>query len=86
MSKPTTINPSDITYTTTNALICTTARMNPPTPGHLSVIKELITVAQKRGVNVARVFLSRTQNKDNPLDCADKKKILRANDLPITGK
>lgn len=71
------ITPIKPIYTDKNALICTTARMNPPTPGHLSVIKELITAAQTHGVHVARVFLSKTQNNiDNPLKCEDKKKYL----------
>jgi hypothetical protein len=71
------IPPNKITYTDKNALICTTARMNPPTPGHLSVIKELITTAQEHNVHFASVFLSRTQNNsDNPLKCDDKKKYL----------
>ena len=51
-------------YTDKNALIFTIVRMNPPTPGHLFVIKQLIEKAVELNISTVYVFLSKTQHND----------------------
>ena len=58
-------------------IIFTIARMNPPTPGHLLLIKTLITEAIDRDVNEVFIILSKTMNNiDNPISCPQKINIL----------
>lgn len=60
-----------------NILFFTIARMNPPTPGHLLLVKRLIEEALKRGVNKVYVILSKSNSdNENPLDCDEKIKVL----------
>ena len=54
----------------TNTIIFTIARMNPPTPGHLSLITYLIKEAVR--LNVPKIFLILTKtnnNNKNPIPC-----------------
>jgi nicotinic acid mononucleotide adenylyltransferase len=60
-----------------HTIVFTIARMNPPTPGHLLLINELIKVAESRGLDSVYVLLSSTKNNsDNPLSCEEKKEFL----------
>ena len=40
-----------------NTLVFTVARMNPPTPGHLELIREMLTFASKHGINKVYIFV-----------------------------
>lgn len=56
-------------------------RMNPPTPGHMELIKEMIRIATTYGINHIDIILSPTINKkssewENPLPCEEKKYFL----------
>lgn len=54
-----------------NTIIFTMARMNPPTPGHLELIKTLIDQALRVKVNKVFIILSKTNdNNDDPIPCA----------------
>ena len=66
-----------INYTDTNSIFFTIARMNPPTPGHLNIIKKLIEVANERGVSHVYIILSKTNNNnENPISCPEKIEVL----------
>lgn len=57
--------------------IFTIARMNPPTPGHLFLIRTLIQKALEKGTTHVYVFLSKTRNNDkDPLACPEKEEFL----------
>ena len=58
-----------------NALVCTVGRMNPPTPGHMKLVRRLIATAVELNLDEVQVFLS-SNNKDNknPLICEEDKK------------
>jgi len=58
-------------------IIFTIGRMNPPTIGHLLLIKELMEEkAQEGHVGNVYIILSRTVNKKNPLPCETKKGLI----------
>lgn len=61
------------------SLFCTIGRMNPPTSGHMRLIEELFKEASKVGGRVV-LFMSsstgRDKDKDNPMECSDKKEYL----------
>ena len=64
-----------------NTIIFTISRMNPPTPGHLLLIKKLIEEAIRQNVSKVYVILSKTNdNNENPIDCQEKINILGKND------
>ena len=66
-----------VNYTDTNSIFFTIARMNPPTPGHLNIIKKLIEVANERGVSHVYIILSKTNNNnENPISCPEKIEVL----------
>ena len=70
-----------IDYNNDNTLICTIARMNPPTPGHLYVIRKLIEDANSKGVDNVYVILSKSNDdKKNPITCEAKKFVLGERD------
>jgi len=57
--------------------IFTIARMNPPTPGHMFLIRTLIYKALEKGTQHVYVFLSKTRNNDkDPLACPEKEEFL----------
>ncbi|NDH66961.1 MAG: hypothetical protein EBY22_03445 [Gammaproteobacteria bacterium] len=65
----------------TNNIIFTIARMNPPTSGHMMLVKTMITKALdliRRGNNaIVGIILSHTvDGKKNPLSCEEKRDIL----------
>ena len=59
-----------------NSLVCTVGRMNPPTPGHMKIVRRLIATAVELNLDEVQVFLS-SNNKDskNPLICEEDKKL-----------
>ena len=66
-----------IEYRPDNTIIFTIARMNPPTPGHLLLIRRLIDEALKKEVNDVYIFLSKTKDNDeNPIACPEKINVL----------
>ncbi len=69
-----TITPQpDIDYRPDNTIIFTIARMNPPTPGHLEVIRNLISEAMSKSIPKVFVILSKTKDDDeNPIFCQEK--------------
>lgn len=76
---------SKIGYTNENTLICTISRMNPPTPGHLYVIRKLIEKANMHDVDHVYVILSKTnEDKKNPITCNLKKQVLGEGDYEAT--
>ena len=51
-----------IDYRPDNTIIFTLARMNPPTPGHLYVIKKLIEEGINKNAEKVYVILSKTND------------------------
>ena len=77
---------SDINYRNDNTIIFTLARMNPPTPGHLYVIRRLIENAIEKNIDSVYVILSKTNdNNENPIPCPEKINVLgNADDVTKT--
>jgi hypothetical protein len=59
-----------IDYTPNNTFIFSFVRMNPPTPGHLVVIKTLIDKAIDLGSEKAYIITSSSMDGKNPLPCS----------------
>ena len=59
----------EINYTSFNTFIFCFVRMNPPTPGHLDLIKQMIFKAIELKVNQVYVILSSSLDGLNPLPC-----------------
>jgi len=60
-----------------NTIIFTIARMNPPTPGHLYLIENMIDLAIKENVNQINIILSSTVDSEkNPIECEEKRQLL----------
>jgi hypothetical protein len=59
-----------IDYTPNNTFIFSFVRMNPPTPGHLVVIKTLIDKAIELGSEKAYIITSSSLDGKNPLPCS----------------
>ena len=77
MSSPLSVeNDKDVVYGKENSIIFAIARMNPPTPGHLSLIEILIEQALMRGIDHVYVCLSKTKDAKNPIFCDMKKTVL----------
>jgi hypothetical protein len=58
-------------------VIFTIGRMNPPTPGHKKLIKQMMFDAISNNVPVIHIILSSTTgDKKNPLECDEKRMIL----------
>lgn len=68
-----------INYTNENTVIFTMARMNPPTPGHLHLIKRLINEAINKNIDHVYVILSKTTDSKNPITCQEKIDVLGEN-------
>lgn len=60
----------NINYTTDNTFIFSFVRMNPPTPGHLELIKTMIYKAIDLGVDKAYIITSSSLDGKNPLPCS----------------
>ena len=67
-----------------NTLVFTVARMNPPTPGHLELIREMLTMAKNKGIKQVYIFLSEKQGAKDPISCADKATALTGSYDPVT--
>jgi nicotinic acid mononucleotide adenylyltransferase len=66
-----------IDYRGDNTIIFTLARMNPPTPGHLFLIQQLIQEAIEKNVQEVYIILSKTNdNNENPIPCPEKINVL----------
>jgi hypothetical protein len=62
-----------------NTIIFTISRMNPPTPGHLELIRELIEKALEVNAPNVYVILSKSvDNSNNPIFCQSKIPVLQA--------
>jgi hypothetical protein len=74
-----------IVYTSNNTFIFSFVRMNPPTPGHLELVKTMIYKAIKLGVNQAYIITSSSLDGKNPLPCSSQTipKPKNKNDLSI---
>ena len=65
-----------------NTVICTIARMNPPTPGHLLLIQRMILEAAHKNINRIYIILSSSVDHDeNPLDCWTKRDLILNNSI-----
>jgi len=60
-----------VDYTPDNTFIFSFVRMNPPTPGHLELIKTMIDKAIDLGVDKAYVITSSSLDGKNPLPCSN---------------
>lgn len=56
--------------------IFTIARMNPPTPGHKELVKQMMTTASKYRIPVYIGLSSTCCKEDNPLTCDEKKALV----------
>lgn len=61
-----------IDYTPNNTFIFSFVRMNPPTPGHLVLIKTMIDKAIEIGTEKIYVITSSSMDGKNPIPCSDK--------------
>jgi hypothetical protein len=60
-----------------NTIIFTIGRMNPPTPGHMGLIKNLIERAIQFGENKVGIILSHSVDSEkNPLECKEKREFI----------
>jgi hypothetical protein len=60
-----------------NTIIFTIARMNPPTPGHIYLLENMIELALKNNVSQINIILSSTvDDEKNPVECEEKRQIL----------
>ena len=59
-----------INYTSDNTFVFSFVRMNPPTPGHLELIKTMIGKAIELGTDKAYVITSSSLDGKNPLPCS----------------
>ena len=60
-----------------NTFVFTVGRMNPPTPGHLELIREMLTFASQHNINKVYIFLSeRHDDNENPILCSNKLAVL----------
>jgi len=60
----------NIDYTSDNTFIFSFVRMNPPTPGHMSLIGTMINKAIELGTNQVYVITSSSLDGKNPLACS----------------
>jgi len=57
-----------------NIIFFTIGRMNPPTPGHMLLIRTMMEEALQKGLTQINLILSATtDNKKNPLSCEEKR-------------
>ena len=60
-----------------NTIIFTIGRMNPPTPGHIYLLENMMNIAIKKNVTQINIILSATlDNIKNPIECEEKRQIL----------
>jgi nicotinic acid mononucleotide adenylyltransferase len=62
---------------TENTIIIGIGRMNPPTPGHILIFKDMINMALTNNVTQINFILSSTEDRTrNPLNCDRKRELL----------
>jgi len=76
MEKSSNNDDNDITDPNNNTIIFTSSRMNPPTPGHMRLVRRLINEAISKNINDVYIILSISRDRKNPLDCERQKKII----------
>jgi hypothetical protein len=60
-----------------NTIIFTIGRMNPPTPGHMGLVKTLVERAIQMGENKVGIILSHSVDSvNNPLECKEKREFI----------
>jgi hypothetical protein len=60
-----------------NTIIFTIGRMNPPTPGHIYLLENMMNIAIKDNVTQINIILSATIDSiKNPIECEEKRQIL----------
>jgi hypothetical protein len=59
-----------INYNTENTFIFSFVRMNPPTPGHMSLVETMINKAIELGTNNIYIITSSSLDGKNPLPCS----------------
>ena len=60
-----------------NTIIFTIARMNPPTPGHIYLLENMIEKALEENVSKINIILSATVDTlKNPIECEEKRQII----------
>jgi len=59
-----------------DAIVVSFGRFNPPTIGHKKLLDKVVQIAKERGIEY-KVFLSKTQDKKNPLSFAEKLKYIK---------
>ena len=60
-----------------NTIIFTIARMNPPTPGHIHLLENMIEKALQVNINKINIILSATVDTEkNPIECEEKRQII----------
>jgi hypothetical protein len=70
-----------------NTIVFTIARMNPPTPGHIFLLENMIEKAIDENVTQINIILSSTvDNEKNPIECEEKRQILYNYGLNIAKK
>ena len=67
----------NINYTPDNTFIFSFVRMNPPTPGHLLLVKTMIYKAIELGVNKAYIITSSSLDGKNPVPCSIDTKLTK---------
>lgn len=63
----------DVVDANTNEIILTIGRMNPPTTGHMELIRVMVKEAVKKNIPKVFIILSGTEDKEkNPFSCQEK--------------
>ena len=71
------INNNTLSKNNENTIIFTIGRMNPPTTGHMILIRNMIEIALKQNLKQINIILSATiDNKTNPISCGEKRFFL----------
>jgi len=70
------LNPSELSEAASQTAVVTFGRMNPPTVGHLALVKKMLTISQQKKAKPL-IFLSHSvDSKKNPLSYNDKAKLI----------
>lgn len=70
-----------------NTIIFTIARMNPPTPGHIYLLENMIEKALEKNVGQINIILSATVDTvKNPIECEEKRQIIYNYGIEIAKK
>jgi len=70
------LNPSELSEAASQTAVVTFGRMNPPTVGHLALVKKMLEISQQKQAKPL-IFLSHSvDSKKNPLSYNDKAKLI----------